>query len=95
MTVRKLTMAGRRPLLPEWFRTRLPNGQLLGKSFNEKNTVTDHSVTQSAKRQDARNIHECWAKKRYTFMIAGPECTRGCRFCAVGTIKTPPQRRFG
>ena len=23
-------------------------------------------------------------------MIAGQECTRGCRFCAVGTIKTPP-----
>lgn len=23
-------------------------------------------------------------------MIAGKECTRGCRFCAVGTRKTPP-----
>lgn len=23
-------------------------------------------------------------------MVAGKECTRGCRFCAVGTIKTPP-----
>lgn len=23
-------------------------------------------------------------------MIAGQECTRGCRFCAVGTIKRPP-----
>jgi lipoic acid synthetase len=23
-------------------------------------------------------------------MIAGEECTRGCRFCAVGTIKSPP-----
>ena len=23
-------------------------------------------------------------------MVAGQECTRGCRFCAVGTIKTPP-----
>jgi len=23
-------------------------------------------------------------------MIAGEECTRGCRFCAVGSIKTPP-----
>ena len=23
-------------------------------------------------------------------MIAGEVCTRGCRFCAVGTEKTPP-----
>ena len=23
-------------------------------------------------------------------MVAGQECTRGCRFCAVGSIKTPP-----
>ena len=24
-------------------------------------------------------------------MIAGEVCTRGCRFCAVGTIKKPPE----
>ena len=23
-------------------------------------------------------------------MIAGEVCTRGCRFCAVGTIRKPP-----
>ena len=24
-------------------------------------------------------------------MIAGEVCTRGCRFCAVGTVRTPPE----
>ena len=90
MTVRKLTMAGERPRLPEWFRTRLPSGQLL-ESFNEtKNTVTDHMLHTVCQEARCPNIHECWAEKDATFMIAGQECTRGCRFCAVGTIKTPP-----
>ncbi|MFL2961502.1 MAG: lipoyl synthase [Candidatus Poseidoniaceae archaeon] len=90
MTVRKLTMAKARTRLPEWFRTRLPTGELQ-KKFNEtKDTVTDnmlHTVCQEAR---CPNIHECWAAKDATFMVAGQQCTRGCRFCAVGTIKRPP-----
>ena len=90
MTVQKLTMAKARTRLPEWFRTRLPSGELQ-KKFNEtKDTVTDnmlHTVCQEAR---CPNIHECWAAKDATFMVAGQECTRGCRFCAVGTIKRPP-----
>jgi len=46
-----------------------------------------HTVCQEAR---CPNIHECWAAKDATFMVAGQECTRGCRFCAVGTIKSPP-----
>ncbi|MCH1527681.1 MAG: lipoyl synthase [Candidatus Poseidoniaceae archaeon] len=83
-------MAKARTRLPEWFRTRLPSGELQ-KKFNEtKDTVTDnmlHTVCQEAR---CPNIHECWAAKDATFMVAGQECTRGCRFCAVGTIKRPP-----
>ena len=90
MTVQKLTMAKARTRLPEWFRTRLPSGELQ-KKFNEtKDTVTDnmlHTVCQEAR---CPNIHECWAAKDATFKVAGQECTRGCRFCAVGTIKRPP-----
>ena len=88
--MRKLTMAKARTRLPEWFRTRLPTGELQ-KKFNEtKNTVTEnmlHTVCQEAR---CPNIHEYWAAKDATFMVAGQECTRGCRFCAVGTIKRPP-----
>lgn len=90
MTVKKLDMANTRPRLPDWFRTRLPSGELQKKFKETKDTVTDnmlHTVCQEAR---CPNIHECWAAKDATFMVAGQECTRGCRFCAVGSIKTPP-----
>ncbi len=90
MTVRKLNMAKTRPRLPDWFRTRLPSGDLQQKFKETKDTVTDnmlHTVCQEAR---CPNIHECWAAKDATFMVAGQECTRGCRFCAVGSIRTPP-----
>lgn len=90
MTVKKLDMASTRPRLPDWFRTRLPSGELQKKFKETKDTVTDnmlHTVCQEAR---CPNIHECWAAKDATFMVAGQECTRGCRFCAVGSIKTPP-----
>ena len=90
MTVKKLDMANTRPRLPDWFRTRLPSGELQKKFKETKDTVTDnmlHTVCQEAR---CPNIHECWAAKDATFMVAGQECTRGCRFCAVVSIKTPP-----
>ena len=90
MTVRKLSMADTRPRLPDWFRTSLPTGELQRKFNETKATVTDnmlHTVCQEAR---CPNIHECWAAKDATFMVAGQECTRGCRFCAVGSIKIPP-----
>ena len=90
MTVKRLDMANTRPRLPDWFRTRLPSGELQKKFKETKDTVTDnmlHTVCQEAR---CPNIHECWAAKDATFMVAGQECTRGCRFCAVGSIKTPP-----
>ena len=90
MAVKKLQMAKTRQLLPDWFRVKLPSGELQQKFNETKDTVTDnmlHTVCQEAK---CPNIHECWAAKDATFMVAGQECTRGCRFCAVGSIKTPP-----
>ena len=83
-------MADKRPRLPDWFRTSLPTGELQRKFKETKETVTDnmlHTVCQEAR---CPNIHECWAAKDATFMVAGQECTRGCRFCAVGSIKIPP-----
>ncbi len=83
-------MADTRPRLPDWFRTSLPTGELQRKFNETKATVSDnmlHTVCQEAR---CPNIHECWAAKDATFMVAGQECTRGCRFCAVGSIKTPP-----
>ncbi len=80
----------KRERLPSWFRTVLPSGEQQATFNNTKAAVKDntlHTVCQEAR---CPNIHDCWASGDATFMIAGKECTRGCRFCAVGTIKTPP-----
>lgn len=90
MTVRKLAMADKRPRLPEWFRTRLPSGELQQKFNETKLTVEENMLNTVCQEAKCPNIHECWAAKDATFMVAGQECTRGCRFCAVGTIKRPP-----
>ena len=96
MASRHLPMAGEKPVskaksrLPPWFRTRLPNGEQQQIFNDTKASVKDnklHTVCEEAK---CPNIHECWSSGDATFMIAGQECTRGCRFCAVGTIKRPP-----
>ena len=89
---RRLEMATAppRPRLPEWFRTRLPTGAALKgyqRTLATVNEGTLHTVCQEAR---CPNIHECWSEGDATFMVAGQSCTRGCRFCAVGTIKTPP-----
>ncbi|MDP6869447.1 MAG: lipoyl synthase [Candidatus Poseidoniaceae archaeon] len=83
-------MADKRPRLPEWFRTRLPSGELQQKFNETKLTVEENMLNTVCQEAKCPNIHECWAAKDATFMVAGQECTRGCRFCAVGTIKRPP-----
>lgn len=35
------------------------------------------------------NLAECWSGGTATFMLMGERCTRGCRFCAVTTAKSP------
>lgn len=80
----------KRERLPSWFRTSLPSGEQQAVFNKTKAAVKDntlHTVCQEAR---CPNIHDCWASGDATFMIAGQECTRACRFCAVGTIKTPP-----
>ena len=90
---RNLKMASQRTAqkrLPSWFRTKLPSGAQQAVFNDTMDAVKDnqlHTVCQEAK---CPNIHDCWSSGDATFMIAGKECTRGCRFCAVGTRKTPP-----
>src|SRR3989344_7684207 len=33
------------------------------------------------------NIDECWSSGTATIMLMGDTCTRGCRFCSVGSGK--------
>ena len=80
----------KRERLPSLFRTTLPSGEQQAIFNSTKAAVKDntlHTVCQEAR---CPNIHDCWASGDATFMIAGKECTRGCRFCAVGTIKKAP-----
>ncbi len=78
-----------RKRLPEWFRTRLPSGETLARFNKTSETVKEHALNTVCQEARCPNIHECWSSGDATFMIAGQECTRSCRFCAVGTIKTP------
>jgi len=79
----------RRPRLPEWLRVNLPSGKAQA-TFNGTLEVVQgnalHTVCEEAR---CPNIHDCWAQGTATFMIAGKECTRGCRFCSVETLKQP------
>lgn len=74
---------------PPWLRQRAPQGEryeYLSDSLRSLNLVT---VCEEAK---CPNIGECWneGSGTATIMLLGDTCTRGCRFCAVNTSRTPP-----
>ena len=81
----------KRKRLPEWFRTSLPTGDSQKKFNDTKLNVHEHGLHTVCEEARCPNVHDCWARGTATFMIAGEVCTRGCRFCAVGTIKKPPE----
>ncbi len=76
--------------LPSWFRTRLPSGEQQQLFNKTKASVKDNKLHTVCEEARCPNIHECWSSGDATFMIAGQECTRACKFCAVGTIRRPP-----
>ncbi|MBT92913.1 MAG: lipoyl synthase [Euryarchaeota archaeon] len=78
-----------RKRLPPWFKTALPTG-IAQVNFNEiKSNVHEHGLATVCEEARCPNIHDCWGRGTATFMIAGEDCTRGCRFCAVNTVKSP------
>lgn len=83
------TLPNGRARLPEWLRVNLPAGGAQT-TFNGTLNIIEgnelHTVCEEAR---CPNIHDCWARGTATFMIAGKECTRGCRFCSVETLKQP------
>ena len=79
-----------RKRLPAWFRTTLPSGEQLAAYNSPRDAISGHSLHTVCQEARCPNIHECWTAGDATFMIAGQECTRGCKFCAVGSIKSPP-----
>ena len=86
----KIANKARKKRLPSWFNIKLPNAKQQAQFNETKASVKDnklHTVCEEAK---CPNIHDCWSSGDATFMIAGKQCTRGCKFCAVGTISKPP-----
>jgi lipoic acid synthetase len=70
---------------PPWIRKRLPtNADAIVAELME--TLHLGTVCRSAR---CPNRLECFQKHRATFLLMGPHCTRGCRFCAV-THEAPP-----
>ena len=79
-----------RKRLPSWFRTNLPTGKAQI-AFNEVlGNVLEHGLATVCQEARCPNIHDCWGKGTATFMVAGEQCTRACKFCAVGTDRRPP-----
>ena len=79
-----------RKRLPAWFKTTLPTGRTL-KVFDEtRERVRENKLNTVCEEARCPNIHDCWGRGTATFMVAGEQCTRACRFCAVGTVKNPP-----
>lgn len=78
-----------RPRLPKWLRAEIPSGEML-RVYNRTNGAVGgnalHTVCEEAR---CPNIHDCWGRGTATFMVAGKECTRGCRFCSVETLRAP------
>jgi len=76
--------------LPEWFRVTLPSGDEMERYKSTTASVKDNQLHTVCEEAHCPNIHDCWSRGTATFMIAGKSCTRGCRFCAVDTIRNPP-----
>jgi len=82
---------GLRKRLPSWFKTTLPTGLAQTRYNGTKGNVVAHGLNTVCEEARCPNVHDCWGRGTATFMVAGEVCTRGCRFCAVGTVKTPPE----
>ena len=84
-------LANKKPKrLPEWFKVTLPSGEGMQRYNSTTSSVKDNKLHTVCEEARCPNIHDCWGRGTATFMVAGKACTRGCRFCAVDTIRNPP-----
>jgi lipoic acid synthetase len=75
--------------LPEWLRVNLPAGPRLTVLNSTQHAVADHGLHTVCEEARCPNLNDCWSRGTATFMVAGKECTRGCRFCSVETLRAP------
>lgn len=77
--------------LPTWLKTPIPDNSNYKKIKKDLRGLNLHTVCEEAR---CPNISDCWggsdkAAATATIMLMGDTCTRGCRFCSVGTSKAP------
>ena len=83
----------RKPFVPKprWLKAEIPSGE---NYETLKQTVKSLGLSTVCEEAKCPNIGECWGGKKgtatATIMIMGDTCTRGCKFCAVKTSRTPP-----
>jgi lipoyl synthase len=78
-----------RPRLPSWLRVNLPAGQRLTILNSTHGAIAEHGLHTVCEEARCPNLNDCWSRGTATFMVAGNECTRGCRFCSVETLRAP------
>ena len=75
---------------PAWLKAEPPSGPQYAQL---KATVKELGLATVCEEARCPNIGECWGGKKgtatATIMLMGDTCTRGCRFCAVKTSRTP------
>ncbi|MFI5361602.1 MAG: lipoyl synthase [Elusimicrobiota bacterium] len=76
----------RDPRLPPWLKVSLPTGPNVSRLKDASRSRGLSTVCEEAR---CPNLAECWGGGTATFMVMGDECTRGCRFCSVGTSVKP------
>jgi lipoic acid synthetase len=67
----------------------LPAGQRLTVLNSTHHAIVDHGLHTVCEEARCPNLNDCWSRGTATFMVAGKECTRGCRFCSVETLRDP------
>ncbi|OPX93580.1 MAG: Lipoyl synthase [Pelotomaculum sp. PtaB.Bin104] len=73
-------MANMVKVLPKWLKKELPSAERAKLTKEVLQNLNLKTVCQDAQ---CPNLGECFARKRATFLILGPHCTRNCAFCAV------------
>jgi lipoic acid synthetase len=73
--------------LPPWLKVKLPSGPVVARL---KEASRSRGLTTVCEEARCPNLGECWGGGTATFMVMGDVCTRGCRFCSVGTAVKPP-----
>lgn len=83
--------------LPPWLKLKIPKGRTQRPKYNRiMASMRDKKLSTVCEEAKCPNIGECWGggddggTATATIMLMGSHCTRGCRFCSVGTMKNPP-----